>query len=111
MRIEDGIDLLGVRVIDSDGRRLGRVATAYCTADPLAVVWLVVRLPGLSRRWRAIPAQDACWTDATHRRLGVTYQRAEVLASPDVTTDSLDFSAGRAPVERFYQPREVYSPR
>jgi hypothetical protein len=38
VRIEARIELLGVQVIDADGRRLGRVTTAYCTADPFAVV-------------------------------------------------------------------------
>jgi hypothetical protein len=105
MRMEEGIELLGVRVVDADGHRLGRLASAYCTVDPSAVVWLVVRLPGLSRRWRAIPAADASWADATQIRLQVTWKRTEVLASPEVDADSLDSSAMRGLVERFYQPR------
>jgi hypothetical protein len=70
-------------------------------------VWLVVRLPGLSRRWRAIPARDARWADATQVRLRVTYRRADVLASPEVTTETLDSSAGRDRVKQFYQPRPL----
>jgi hypothetical protein len=110
MHLEEGIELLGVRVVDAEGRRLGRLATAYFTAEPFAVVWLVVRLPGLPRRWRAIPAQDAEWANATQVRLRVTHRRAEVLASPPVDTDSLDTSSGRAPVDRFYRSSPAYVP-
>ena len=109
MRIEPGRWLLGVRVVDADGLRLGRVAAAYCTADPYAVVWVVVRLPGLRRRWRAVPADEACWADATQTRLRLVHRRVRVRASPAVDVDTLDSSAGRARVQRFYQPRPAYA--
>jgi hypothetical protein len=59
-------------VVDEDGRRLGRLATAYgnYTPDLYHMVWLVVRLPGIRRRWRAIPARQACWDDAAQIRNG-----------------------------------------
>jgi hypothetical protein len=110
MHLEERTELLGVRVVDAEGLRLGRLVTAYYTADPFAVVWLVVRLPGLSRRWRAVPAKDAGWADATQLRLRVAHRRAEVLASPAVDTNSMDTGPGRVPVERFYQSSSVGTP-
>jgi hypothetical protein len=97
-----GEDLLGLRVIDTDGRPLGRVATAYCTPHPLTVVWLVVRAPGLRRRCRAVPAFGACWDDHARTVLRVRHSRAQVLSSPVADEKTLDTTLGRARFEEFY---------
>jgi hypothetical protein len=104
MQMEPGEQLLGVRVVDIGGNRLGRLAAAYCTPDPLVAVWLILRLTGVRRRWRAVPAQQARWTDATQTILRVGYPRSQVLSSPAVDENSLDTAAGRVPLEHFYQP-------
>lgn len=102
LRIEADPCLLGVRVVDIDGRRLGRLVAAYCTADPYMVAWVVVRLPGLRRHWRAVPAREAGWGDDTQTNLRVAHRRVQVLSSPAVDEDSLDTALGRARVARFY---------
>ena len=104
MEIEWGEDLLGLRVIDTDGRPLGRVAAAYCSPDPLTVVWLVVRVPGLRRRYRAVPAFGARWDDHARTVLHVCHSRAQVLSSPVADEDSLDTMLGRGRFEEFYAP-------
>ncbi len=109
MRIEPGTPVLGLRVVDPDGRRLGRLAAAYCTPDPLTAVWLVVRLPGVPRRWRAVPARDAVWHDPAQTTVRVAYPRPRVLASPPVDEDRMDTAAGRAPAERFYAIPPAYA--
>jgi hypothetical protein len=94
--------LLGMPVVDADGRRLGRVAAAYCTPAPYLVVWLVVRLPGVRRRWRAVPAEGAHRITGAATGLWVPYRREQVLASPVVDLDSLDSARRRAEVGAFY---------
>jgi hypothetical protein len=94
--------VLGVPVVDPDGNRLGRVAAAYCTPDPIRAVWLVLRLPGLRQRWRAVPAHNARWSNTAHTRLWVPHRRDQVLASPIVDEDSLDTAGGRGEVDLFY---------
>jgi len=105
-------ELVGRPVVDEDGHRLGRVTTAYgtCTPDLYSVVWLVVRLPGIRRRWRAIPATEACWDDAGQTRLWVPYQRAQIQASPAVDHNALDDAARRNDVEQFYAAQTRISP-
>jgi hypothetical protein len=102
MEIGWGDVVLGLRVVDADGYSLGRVATAYCSPDPLRVVWLVVRVPGLRRRCRAVLASGACWHDEAHTVLRVSHRRAQVLSSPAADEESLDTALGRAPFEAFY---------
>ena len=102
MEIEWGDDPLGLRLIDTDGRPLGRVAAAYCSPHPLRVVWLVVRVPGLRRRCRAVPATSACWHDHARTALRVGHSRAQVLSSPVADVESLDTMHGRARFEEFY---------
>lgn len=111
MRIQEQTRLLGVAVVDEDGRRLGRVAAAYCSPDLGAVVWFVLRLPGFRRRWRAVPARGAHWNNAAGMSLWVPYRRERVLASPVVDEDSLDTARGRGDVEAFYAIRPAYAPR
>jgi hypothetical protein len=67
MNVQWQTQLRGRQVVDEDGRRLGRLATAYgnCTPDLYNVVWLVVRLPGIRPRWRAMPAEQTCGTPAS----------------------------------------------
>jgi hypothetical protein len=87
VKIQERTRLLGVSVVDEDGRRLGRVAAAYCSPDLGAVVWFVLRLPGFRRRWRAVPARGAHPNDAEGASLWVPYRRVRVLASPVVDED------------------------
>jgi hypothetical protein len=89
-------------VVDEDGRRLGRLVAAYCAPDPYTVVWLVLRLPGVRRRWRAVPAELTQCNTASEISLQVPYRREQVLASPVVDEDSLDTSRCRGEVEAFY---------
>jgi len=98
-RYERVVDL---PVVDPDGHRLGRVAAAYCTPDPVRVVWFVLRLPGLRRQWRAVPARHARWCGTTRTSLWVPHRREQVLASPAVDEDSLDTAGGRGEVDLFY---------
>jgi hypothetical protein len=102
VEIKWGDEVLGLRVIDSDGRPLGRVGTAYCSSKPLALVWLVVRVSGLRRRFRAVPAFGACWNDHAGRVLRVRHRRSQVLASPIADDESLDTAHGRTRFEQFY---------
>ena len=105
MKIQWETQLLGLPVADEVGRRLGRVAAVYCTGDLSTVVWLVVRLPGIRRRWRAIPAGQACWDDAEQITLRVPFRRERVLASPNVDEDTLDSADRRNEVGQFYTAR------
>jgi hypothetical protein len=97
-------------VVDQDGYPLGRIAAAYCTPDPLTAVWFVLRLPGLRRRWRAVPARWAQWNDFTRTGLCVPYRREHVLASPVVDENSLDAAHYRGEVEVFYASRSPDPP-
>jgi hypothetical protein len=94
-------------VLDVDGRRLGRVAAAYCTPAPDLVVWFVLRLPGLRRRWRAVPAEGAHWSTAARTVLWLADRRERVLGSPVVDEDSLGRARCRGEVEAFYAARHA----
>jgi hypothetical protein len=111
VKIEWDTQLLGSPVVDQDGHRLGRVAAAYCTPDLDTAVWFVLRLPGLRRRWRAVPARHADWNDTAHRSLWVPHRREQVLASPVVDEDSLEADGRRGEVEQFYAARPPGAPR
>lgn len=102
MEIEWESRLLGVRVVDRDGHRLGRIAAAYYIPNPFTAVWFVLRLPGLRGRWRAVPARRAFWTDSAQTSVCVPYRRELVLASPVVDENSLDAVRRRGEVELFY---------
>jgi hypothetical protein len=103
--------LLGMPVLDVDGRRLGRVGAAYWLPDPLRVVWFVVRLPGVRRRRRAVPAERAQWDTKAEIDLRVPYRHEQMLASPVVDEDSLGSASCRGEVEVFYAPQPAGAPR
>ena len=111
MKIQCDIALLGRPVVDEASRRLGRVAAAYCTLDPDMVVWFVLRLPGLRRQWRAVPAEGAHWNNSAATVLWVPFPREQVLASPIVDEDSLGRARRRGEVEAFYAAQRTLAPR
>ncbi len=101
MKIQGEGQLLGIPVVDRDGRRVGRVLAAYCAPDRYSLVWLVLRLPGLRRRVRAVPSVHAQWRDSADG-LEVPYRLEEIRDSPAVDENSLDSSAVREAVAAFY---------
>ena len=111
MKIQWESHLLGMPVVDADGRRLGRVAAGYCTPDPYLVVWFVLRLPGVRRRWRPVPAEGARGNTGAVTGLWVPYRREQVLASPVVDLDSLGTARCRSEVEAFYAAQRTLAPR
>jgi len=94
--------VLGLPIADQDGRSLGRIVTVDCSPqDPYTATWFVLRLNGLRRRWRAVPAQLAGWS-VTDGTLRVRLRRQIVLTSPALSCPSLAAADSRTAVKNFY---------
>jgi hypothetical protein len=102
LKVQGEAQLLNVPVADSGGRRLGRVVAVHCSPDPYTAAWLIVRLRGLRRQLRAVPARDSHCTPTGE--LMVPYRRADVYASPALSSAALAGTVRRAAVEAFYSP-------
>jgi len=105
VKVQGEAQLLHVPVADSGGRRLGRVVAVDCSPDPYSAAWLVLRLRGLRRQLRAVPAREANFPPIGE--LAVPYSRAVVRASPALSSTSLNVAVCRAAVEAFYAPGPV----
>jgi membrane-associated protein len=62
VKIQGESQVLGQPIRDSDGRRFGRIMAVDCSPeDPYTAALFMLRLRGLRRRLRAVPAQQARW--------------------------------------------------
>ncbi len=100
MKIQDASQVLGMPVADVEGRGLGRVVAVDCTSDPYTAAWFVVGLGGWRLRLRAVPAEDADWSNGAGLR--VPYRRAQIFASPTPSEDGAQNLACRRAIEAFY---------
>lgn len=100
MKVQGADQLVGQRVYDCDGRRLGRVVAVTFGPDAFAPLWLIVVVSLVRREVRAIPAGDLVWRASTGLTVPVT--RRAVLQSPPLKGARLDTLLSAA-LERHYQ--------
>lgn len=101
MPIEPERWLLGTRVVDTDGRRPGRIAAACCTVDRSTTGWPARRQSGPRRRFRAVPADEGGGGNAIQTPLRTAYRRAHAPATRAGDEGSLGRTAGRDPIAAF----------
>lgn len=81
--------------------RIGIVVAVRCEPDGHTPAWLLVKLPGLRRRLRAVPASQAVWLPPG--RLAVPYPAEQVAASPVARGhEALEDDAWRERAAGFY---------
>jgi hypothetical protein len=103
VKIQGESQVFGQPIRDIDGRRFGRIVAVDCSPeDPYTATLFMVRLRGLRRRLRAVPAQQAQWHAAGG--LQVPLRRDVLLGSPDLSGSCLDACA-RAAVQEYYRRR------
>jgi hypothetical protein len=100
VKIQGESQVLGMPVVDVEGRRLGRIAVVDCAPDPYTAVWFVLRLHGWRHQLRAVPAQHAQW--GTGADLQVPYRREQVYASPVLSDACVGSAGGHGAAEAFY---------
>jgi hypothetical protein len=101
VKIQNEKQVLDAAVRDCQGRRLGRVAAVDCAPDLYTAAWMLLRLPGWRRRWRAMPASGAGWRAG--EPVSVAYRREVVLQSPTLSRQTRRIGLVRRELEAFYQ--------
>jgi len=102
VKIQGSSQVLGQPVITTDGRRTGIVIRMRRRDDdPYTVTWMLIRLRGIRRRLRAVPAADA--TVLPYRGVRVPYDRHQIIASPPATDVTLGDPSWRHHTAAHYQ--------
>ena len=93
MKIQSDAQVIGQDLLDIAGNRIGSICAVTC-AERYDAAWFVVRLRGLRRQYRGVPATAGRWVD---RAVGVDVAADLVARSPSLTGPSaLDDSLTRA---------------
>ena len=100
VKVQGPEQLVGQRVYDRDGRRVGRVVEVTFGQDAFAPVWLIVVVSLVRREVRAVPAGEFSWRDAAGLTVPVT--RRSVLLAPPLAGATLD-PALSATLEEYYR--------
>lgn len=100
MKFHRRVPPLNWPVFGVNGVELGTVLSVQCDPADARPEWLLIRLCGLRRRLRLVPAANATWQSPG--RLTVPYREDQVIASPQATDTSITEPEWRQRVLHFY---------